>query len=140
MAVADGQFFPSGHIDHSVQFYPVVEGVPGVIGVWQAGVVEAGGGEEYGGVGADVEAVGVEDADYVSCADVVGAVRAGERHVLEAGGEGKCFEVLEDEVVRVGFFDFEDGGVGEDERAFGEGKGGKDSEAFSGGRGDGVGA
>ena len=85
MAVADGQFFPPGHIDHGVQLYPVVEGVPRVIGVWQAGMVEAGGGEEDGGVGADVEAVDVEDADHVRCADVVGAVRAGERHVLEAG-------------------------------------------------------
>ena len=132
MAVANGQFFPPWHIDHGVQLYPVFEGVPGVIRVWQAGVVEAGGGEEDGGVGADVEAVGVEDADHVRCADVVEAVRAGERHVLEAGGEGEGFEVLEDEVVRVGFFDFEDGAIGEDEGAFGEGKGGEDSEAFAG--------
>lgn len=140
MAVADGQFFPPGHIDHGVQFYPVEESIPGVIGVWQAGVVEAGGGEEDGGVGANVEAVGVEDADHVSRSDVIGAVRAGERRVLEAGGEREGFEVLDDGVVRVGCFDFEDGGVREDERAFGEGNGGEDSEAFSWGWGDGVGA
>ena len=42
-------------------------------------------------------------------------------------------------MVRVGFFYFEEGGVGEDERAFGERKGGEDSEAFVGGCSDGVG-
>ena len=87
MAITDRQFFPPCHIDHGVQFYPVVEGVPGIIGVWQAGVVEAGGGEEDGCVGADGEAVGVEDADHVRGAMIVGVVRAEEGHILEASGE-----------------------------------------------------
>ena len=121
MAVADGQFFPAWHIDHDVQFDPVVEGVPGVIGVWQARVVEAGGGEEDGSMGADGEAVGVEDADHVRCADVIRAVWAEEGHVLEASWEGEGFEMMEDGLIGVWFLDGENGVVGEDERAFGEG-------------------
>ena len=115
MAVADGQFFPPWHIDHGVQLYSIMESIPRIIRVWQAGVVEAGGGEEDGGVGADVEAVGVEDADHVRCADGVYGVGAGEIILWEGGGNGEGFEVPEYEVIRVGFFDFEDGGVGEDE-------------------------
>ena len=47
---------------------------------------------------------------------------------------------MEDEVIGVGFLDGENGGVGEDQRAFSEEKGGEDSKAFAGGCGDGVGA
>ena len=116
-------------------------GVPGVISVWHAGVVEAGGGEENGRVGADGEAVGVEDANHVRCrAYVAGAVRAEKGHVLKASGEGEGFKVAEDGVIGVGFLDGENGAVREDQRAFGEEKGGEDSETLAGGCGDGIGA
>ena len=131
-ALRDGQ--------HGVEADLVAGGIPGVVRVGQAGVVEAGRGVEDCGAVADVEAVCLEDAHYIDQVDGVGTVGAGELHVLEAFGEGHAFECGEDFLGVVGFLDEEEGGVEEDGLAFGDGAGGEYPLAFSGGSFDGIGA
>lgn len=137
-AVADCHLHTLSDGQHGVEADLVARGAPGVVRVGQAGVVEAGRGVEDCGAVTDVEAVCFEDAHYVDQADGVGTVGAGELHVLEAFGERHTFEYGEDFLCVVGFSNEEEGGVEEDELAFGDGAGGKYPLAFSGGYFDGV--